>query len=91
MEVCLLDCLCKISRKDHSEECLLCKIKFLGWRHRHIQGWSSSMIDFLKDESGLNVGNSDACICGACDLSIRQALKSRDKGEPYIQAEVDEG
>ena len=29
------------------------------------------------------VGNSGACICGTCDLSVRQALKSRDKGEPY--------
>ena len=23
------------------------------------------------------------CICGACDVSIRQALKARDKVEPY--------
>ena len=71
-----------MSRKDHSEDCLLCKTKFLGRRHRHTQGWSSSMIDFVRDESGLNVGNN-MCICGACDLSIRQALKARDKGEPY--------
>jgi hypothetical protein len=41
------------------------------------------MIDFVKDESGLNVGNSDACVYGAYDVSIRQALKSRDKNEPY--------
>ena len=41
------------------------------------------MIDFLKDESGLNVGNNELCVCGACDLSVRQAMKSRDKGEPY--------
>ena len=72
-----------MSRKDHSEDCLLCKTKFLGRRHRHTQGWSSSMIDVVRDESGLNVGNNDTCICGACDLSIRQALKARDKGEPY--------
>ena len=41
------------------------------------------MVDFLRDESGFDVSNNDACICGACDVSIRQALKSSDKGEPY--------
>ena len=25
----------------------------------------------------------DLCVCGACDVNIRQALKARDKGEPY--------
>ena len=41
------------------------------------------MIDFVRDESGLSVGNNVMCICEACDLSIRQALKARDKGESY--------
>ena len=72
-----------MSRKNHANECFLCKSKFLGLRHRHTNGWSPSMIDLLQDESGLSIGNSSACICGACDLSVRQALKSRDKGEPY--------
>ena len=37
------------------------------------------MIDFLKDESGLNASNSDMCVCGAFDLSVRQAMKSRTR------------
>ena len=32
---------------------------------------------------GIVVGNGDLCVCGACDVNIRQALKARDKGEPY--------
>ena len=75
--------LCKTSGKNHAIECFLWKSKFLGLRHRHTNCWSPSMIELLKDESGLCVGNSGACICGTCDLSVRQALKSRDKGEPY--------
>ena len=54
----------------------------ISMRHRHINGWSPS-IELLKGESGLSISNSSACIRGACDLSVRQALKSRDKGEPY--------
>ena len=60
----LLDNLYKMSRKDHSEDCLLCKTKFLERRHRHTQGWSSSMIDFVRDESGLNIGNNDVYLWG---------------------------
>ena len=75
--------LCKMSGKNHAIECFLWESKFLGLRHHHTNGWFPSMIELLKDESGLCVGNSGACICGTCDLSVRQALKSRDKGEPY--------
>ena len=27
--------------------------------------------------------NGDVCVCEACSLSVRHALKARDKGEPY--------
>ena len=66
------------------EKCSLCHANFRGWRHRHPEDWSQSLIDiFLKDEFGLKGGNSEVCICGACDLSIRHAFKAKDKGEPY--------
>ena len=44
---------------------------------------SRSLVEFFEEESGLSVGDNDICVCGASDVSIRQAMKSRDKGEPY--------
>ena len=38
------------------------------------------MHSFFEQETGLTVGNRELCVCGACDLSIRQALKARDHG-----------
>ena len=67
-----MSCICQ-------EECSLCHTGFRGRRHRHPEGWSPSLIAFFKDESGFNVGNSDVCVCGACDVSIRHALKCREK------------
>ena len=72
----------RMSRECQGEECCLCHGKFLGWRHRHPDGWSPSALAILKDESGLNIGNSDVCVCEACSVNIRQAVKSK-KGEPY--------
>ena len=51
--------------------------------HRHPDGWSPSALPILKDESGLNVGNSDVCVCDACSVYIGKAVKSEEKGEPY--------
>ena len=72
-----------MSSKCQGEECCLCHGKFLGRRHRHPDGWAPSVLTFLKDESGLNFGNSDVCVCEACNVNIRQAVKSRERGEPY--------
>ena len=41
------------------------------------------MCSFFEEETGLTVGNRELCVCGACNVSIRQALKARDNGEPY--------
>ena len=41
------------------------------------------MCSFFKEETGLTVGNRELCVCGACNVSIRQALKARGNGEPY--------
>ena len=45
--------------------------------------YSSSLLSFFNQESGLTVGDGDVCVCEACSLSVRHALKARDKGEPY--------
>ena len=41
------------------------------------------MCSFFKEETGFTVGNRELCVCGACNFSIRQALKARGNGEPY--------
>ena len=41
------------------------------------------MCSFFEEETGLTVGNRELCVCGALNVSIRQALKARDNGEPY--------
>ena len=46
------------------------------------------MHSFFEQETGLTVGNGELCVCGACDLSIRQALKAWDEGEPFGIASV---
>ena len=75
----------KMSSKCLSKECSLCHSKFLRGRHRHPDGWSPSVIEFFKDASGFNsdVGNIHVCVCEACHLSIRKAMKCKDKGEQY--------
>ena len=35
------------------------------------------------EESGLNVGNRNMCVCEACRSSIRNSMKARDDGEPF--------
>ena len=40
----------------------LCHSKFFGHRHRHTEGWSPSVVVFLEDGSGLNVGNRNVCV-----------------------------
>ncbi len=37
-----------------------------------------------NQESGLNVGNRNMCVCEACRSSIRNCMKARDDGEPYL-------
>ena len=41
------------------------------------------MCSFFKEETGLTVGNRELCVCGACNVNIRQALKARGNSEPY--------
>ena len=36
-----------------------------------------------EQESGLIAGIGDLCVWGACNTDLRQAMKARDKGEPY--------
>ena len=74
---------CKMSRKCQAKECSFCASKFLGRRHRHTEGWSPSLVAFLEEESGLNAGNQNMCVCEACRSSIRNSMKARDDGEPY--------
>ena len=51
-----------MSRKCEGKECSLCNAKFLGRRHHHPDGWSSPVLEFFKEESGLNVGDSKICV-----------------------------
>ena len=71
----------KMNRKCRAQECSLCCSKFLGRRHHHPD---QSAVVFLKEVAGLSVANSETntCICEACNVSIRQALKAVEKGEP---------
>ena len=69
--------------KCQAKECSLCSSQFLGCRHRNPDGWSPSVVGFLEEESGLNVGNSKVCVCDACHGSIRYAAKAKEKGEAY--------
>ena len=70
-----------MNRKCRAQECSLCCSKFLGCRHCHPD---QSVVAFLKEEHGVNVGDGETmCVCEACNVNIRQALKARDKGEPY--------
>ena len=69
-----------MSGKCTKEKCSLCTCNIQDWRHRHPE---SSVCSFFKEETGLTVGNRELCVCGACNVSIRQALKARDNGEPY--------
>ena len=73
----------KMSRKYQAQECSLCSSEFLGRRHRHPD---QSVVAFLKEEAGFCVGISESirmCVCKACNVSTRQALKAREKDEPY--------
>ena len=72
-----------MSHKCQGKECSLCNAKLLGRRHRHLDGWSSPVLKFFKEESGLNVGDSKICVCEVCNVSIRQAMKCRDNDELY--------
>ena len=76
------ECLQEMNRKCRAQECSLCCSKFLGRRHRHPD---QSAVAFLKEVAGLSVenGETNKCICEACNVSIRQALKAMEKGEPY--------
>ena len=75
----------KMTSKCLSEESSLCHSKFLGRRHRHPADRSPSIIDFFEDTSGFNsdIGNIRVCVCEACHVSIRKAMKCTDKGEQY--------
>ena len=72
-----------MSRKCKAEECFLCHSKFYGRRHHHTEGWSPSVVEFLEEESGLNVGNRNVCLCEACRQSIMHSMKASENGEPY--------
>ena len=72
-----------MSRKYQAKKCSFCFSEFCGRRHRHTEGWSPSMVAFLEEESGLNVGNKNMCVCEACRSSIRNSMKARDDGEPF--------
>ena len=65
------------------QKCSLCLSNFRGRRHRHPEAWSLSLLSLFKQKSGLTVGIGDVCVCEACSLCVRHALKARDKGEPY--------
>ena len=47
----------RMNRKCQAEECSFCLSKFVGRRHRYTEGWSSSMVDFVEEESGLVLPN----------------------------------
>ena len=47
----------RMNCKCQAEECSFCLSKFLGNRHRYTEGWSSSMVDFVEEESGLVLPN----------------------------------
>ena len=42
----------------------------------HPDGWSPSMIEFIKDALNSDVGNIHVCVCEAC---ISKAMKCKDK------------
>ena len=44
-------------RMNRAEECSFCLSKFVGRQHRHTEGWYSSMVDFVEEESGLVLPN----------------------------------
>ena len=46
--------------------------------------WSVS-VDFFEDTSGFNsdISNIRVCVCEACHVSIRKAMKCTDEGEQY--------
>ena len=50
-----------MNRKCQTEVCFLCHSKFFGRQH-HTEGWSLSVVAFVEDESGLNVGNRNVCV-----------------------------
>ena len=72
-----------MSGKCTKEKCSLSTCNIQDWRHRHPESWCPSVCSFFEEETGLTVGNRELCACGACNVSIRQALKARDNGEPY--------
>ena len=72
-----------MSLKCKAEECFLCHSKCFGCRHRHTEGWSPSVVEFLEEESGLNVGNRNMCVCEACCQSIMHSMKAIKNGESY--------
>ena len=41
------------------------------------------MRSFFEQEAGLTVGDRELCVCGACNVSISQALKAKNKCETY--------
>ena len=69
--------LCDMSEKCTKEKCSLCTNKFQGWRHRHPESWSLT----VREQE--TVGNRELCVCGACNVSISQALKAKNKCETY--------
>ena len=73
----------RMSRKCQAKECSFCFSEFCGRRHRHTERWSPSMVAFLEEESGLNVGNRNMCVYEAYRSSIRNSMKASNDGEPY--------
>lgn len=67
-------------------ECSFCCSKFGIRRHGHTEGWSPAIVAFVEEESGLKVGNKNLCVCDACRLSIRHAMKAKANNESYQQA-----
>ena len=48
--------------KCQAKECSLCVSEFFGRRHRHTEGWTSPVVGFLEEASGLTVGNRNVFV-----------------------------
>ena len=71
---------------QQKEECSLCQKKVLERKHHRPESWSSAMVSLFEQEEqelGLSVSQWGVCVCAACNVSLRRAMKARDRGEPH--------
>ena len=74
--------------KKFANKIMLNRVLLLLFKVWHQTPWSygrlvSSLVAFVREETGLKVSNKNMCVCDTCRLSIRHAMKAKANNESY--------